>query len=487
MTPDNTVPHVNRTAILAIILVSYVMIVLDTSVVLTGLPKIQTELGFSPASLSWVQSAYTLTFGGFLLIGARAGDVLGRRLMFVVGLAIFTLASLAIGIAQSPGFLITSRAIQGLGAAILAPSTLALLQTNFPEGPERTRAVAYYGASAGIGASVGLVLGGVLADWTSWRVGFFVNLPIGIAMIVASYRYIVETDRGSGSFDLAGALTSTVGMTALVYGLVRSAESGWGDPVTLVSLTSAAVLVAAFVFVEGRVAHPIMPLRLFMHRERVGAYVGRALFIGAMIGFFFFTTQFLQGVAGFNPLQTGAAFLPMTVTNFAVALMVPRLTRRYGNERLLACGLGVTAIGMAWLSRVPADLSYVTAVALPMVLIGFGQGITLSPLTVAAVKDVVPADAGAASGIVNVAHQFGNSLGLAVLVAVAGVGAGSLQGRELIAHHSQTALAASAAMLLLALLAVLMLIVRPRRTRWKTPETAEVVVLPNIPANTLSR
>jgi EmrB/QacA subfamily drug resistance transporter len=473
MAHDVTTPPVNRTAILAIILVSYVMIVLDTSVMLTGLPKIQAELGFSPASLSWVQSAYPLTFGGFLLIGARGGDIIGRRRMFVVGLAVFTLASLAIGLAQSPGFLIASRAVQGFGAAILAPSTLALLQTNFQEGPERTRAVAYYGASAGVGASVGLVLGGILADWTSWRVGFFVNLPIGIGMILASYRFIAESERRSGRFDLAGAFTSTLGMTALVYGLGRSAERGWADTVTLVSLGSAAVLLASFVLVEARVAQPIMPLRLFRHRERVGAYGARVLFLGAMIGFFFFTTQFLQGVAGFDALQTGAAFLPMTLTNFAVALMVPRLTQRFGNARLLACGLAVTAVGMVWLSRVSVDSSYVWDIALPMVLIGLGQGITLSPLTVAGVKDVAPADAGAASGVVNVAHQFGNSLGLAVLVAIASVGAGALQGRELLAYRSETALEASAAMLLLALFTVFALIVRPSLTRQASPAAAK--------------
>ena len=247
---------VNKEAILAIILVSYVMIVLDISVVLTGLPRIQHDLGFSEPDLAWVQSAYTLTFGGFLLLGARAGDILGRRRMLVSGLALFTVASLAIGLSFSASWMLAWRAIQGVGAAILAPSTLALLQVNFAEGPERTRAISLYSAAAGVSATVGLVLGGILADWLSWRVGFFVNLPIGVAMIAAARRCIVETPRRGGAFDILGALTSTAGMGALVYGFIRSAEAGWRDPVALATLAAAVVLIAAFVVVEQRVVQP---------------------------------------------------------------------------------------------------------------------------------------------------------------------------------------------------------------------------------------
>jgi MFS family permease len=230
------------TAVLIIILVSYLMLVLDISIVITALPKIHDGLGFSATGLSWVQNAYTLAFGGLLLLGARAGDILGRRRMFVAGLALFTAASLAIGLAQSPAWLIGARAFQGVGAAVLAPSTLALLSTNFPEGPQRTRAVAYYGAVAGIGASTGLVLGGILADLLSWRVGFFLNLPIGIALMLAARRYLTETDRRAGELDLAGALSSTFGMTTLVYGIVRSATAGWSDPVTIAALTAGVLL-----------------------------------------------------------------------------------------------------------------------------------------------------------------------------------------------------------------------------------------------------
>ncbi|MFT4185372.1 MAG: MFS transporter [Rhizobium sp.] len=250
-------PH--KAAILAIILVSYVMIVLDTSVVLTGLPQIHRDLGFTDAGLAWVQSAYTLTFGGFLLLGGRAGDILGRRRMLIAGLGLFTVASLAIGAAPSPAWMIGARAVQGIGAAILAPSTLALLQTTFSEGPERTRAISYYSAVAGVAASVGLVLGGLLAEWISWRVGFFINLPIGLAMIIAARRYIAESERRSGAFDVIGALTSTIGVSGLVYGFIRSASAGWGDGITIAAIGGALVLLAIFIVNERYVRQPIMP------------------------------------------------------------------------------------------------------------------------------------------------------------------------------------------------------------------------------------
>ncbi|MEC5385307.1 MFS transporter [Uliginosibacterium sp. H3] len=419
----------HRTAVLAIVLVSYLMIVLDISIVITALPKIQRSLDFSATELSWVQNAYTLAFGGLLLLGARAGDILGRRRMFVVGMSLFTVTSLAIGLAQSPAWLLLARAIQGIGAATLAPSTLALLSTNFPEGPQRTRALSLYGATAGVGASIGLVLGGVIADWLSWRVGFFINLPIGIAVIFGALRYINETRRRPGQFDLAGALSSTLGMTALVFGLVRSAATGWSDALTQASLAAGVLLMAFLVWNEARVAQPIMPLRLFANRERAGAYAARVLFLGAMVGFWFFTTQFLQHVLGFTPFEAGLAYLPTTLPNFASALMVPRLTRRFGNGPVLAGGLALTLLGMIWLAFVTVDASYLTGIALPMILLGVGQGCTLSPLTISGVAGVAAEDAGAASGLVNAAHQLGGSLGLAILVVVfASVGTGEEQG-----------------------------------------------------------
>lgn len=441
MSASHTPPH--KAAILAIILVSYVMIVLDTSIVLTGLPSIQRDLGFTDNGLAWVQSSYTLTFGGFLLLAARAGDIVGRRRMLVLGLAVFTLTSLVIGMAPTSAWMVGARAVQGLGAAILAPSTLALLQTTFVEGTERTRAVSYYSAVAGIASSVGMVLGGVLAEWLSWRVGFFINLPIGIVMIWAVLRFMQESPRSTGHFDLLGGITSTAGMTALVYGLIRSASAGWFDVTTQSAVASGVLLLIAFVFNERHAAQPIMPLRLFAVPARAAAYGARLLFLGAMIGCFFFTTQYLQTVLGYTPAITGLGFLPMTTVNFVVALQVPRLTSRFGHGRLLATGLTVCAMGIAWLSQVSAQHHYVLAVALPMVLIGFGQGLTLSPLTAAGLVGVPAKDAGAASGVVNMAHQLGNALGLAALVAVSAYGAGTATGATLLLRRVNTALTCS--------------------------------------------
>ena len=447
--------------VLAIILVSYLMIVLDISIVITGLPKIKESLDFSPTGLTWVQNAYTLAFGGLLLLGARAGDILGRRRMFNLGLALFTLASLAIGLAQSPAWLICGRTIQGVGAAILAPSTLALLSTNFAEGPERTRAVGYYDATAGIGASIGLVLGGILADAISWRVGFFINLPIGLALFAGACRYLHETERHAGQFDLAGAFSSTLGMGALVYGLVHAAEAGWHDPASIAAIAVGLVAIVFLVVNESRVKQPIMPLRLFSDPARVGAYAARVLFLGGMLGFWFFTTQFMQGVLGFTPIQAGLGFLPTTLPNFIAAMMVPRLTRRYGNTNVLIGGLFLSMIGMGWLSCISVETSYLSGVALPMALIGIGQGGTLSPLTIAGIAGVAKEDAGAASGLVNVAHQLGGSLGLAILVVVfASTDAGNLIGNALLTHRIANSFAASAIMLFLALVAALVLIVR---------------------------
>ena len=453
----------NSTRLLAIILASYLMIVLDVSIVITALPKIHPAFGFSATGLSWVQNAYTLSFGGLLLLGARAGDILGRRRTFVIGIALFTGGSLAAGLAQSAAWLVAARALQGVGAAIAAPSTLALLTTSFREGPERTRAVAYYGAVAGGGGSVGLVLGGVLTGWLSWRWGLFINVPIGLALILAAPRYLPETERRPGRFDLAGAASSTLGMTAVVYGIVRSAASGWSNVVTVASLAAGAVLLALFVVNERRAEQPITPLRLFASRERTGAYVARILFVGAMFGMFFFLTQFLQGVGGYGPLEAGLAFLPLTGVMFAMVLVVPRLAQRLGNARLLAAGVAIALIGMTWLSRVSADTSYLTGIAIPMVILGIGAGAAFTPLTASGVAGVAPEDAGAASGLVNVAHQLGGSLGLGILVTVfASATPQELGARELLAHRISSSLSVGAVMLALALVVVVALIRRPQ-------------------------
>lgn len=454
--------HAGR--VLAIIVASYLMIVVDISIVITGLPRIQASLGFSPAQLSWVTNAYTLAFGGLLLLGARLGDIFGRRRMFIAGLCLFTLASMAIGLAQSPAWLLAARAVQGAGAAVLAPSTLALLSTHFAEGPARTRALSLYAAAAGVGATLGLVLGGLFADLVSWRAGFFINLPIGVLLIVAARRHIAETRPQPGDFDLAGALSSTLGMTALVYGLVRAADVGWHDGLVCASLTGGLLMITAFVVIERKVRQPILPLRLLASPERAGAYLARMLFLGGAVGFWFFSTQLLQGVLHLRPLLAGLAFLPVTLPNFASAMAVPRLARRYGNERLLLAGLMLGVLGLLWLGLADADASYWADVAPPMLLIGLGQGLLLAPLTAAGVAGVGREDAGAASGLVNVAHQLGGALGLGVLVLVfASAAPAAAEGSAALAHRISAVMDAGALLLGLALLVSWFLIVRPQR------------------------
>jgi EmrB/QacA subfamily drug resistance transporter len=442
----------NRTMVLGIILATYLMIILDASVVITALPNIREGLHFSAADLSWVQSAYALTFGGFLLLGARAGDVLGRRTVFMLGIGVFTYASFMAGLAQSPAQLLIARAVQGVGGAIAAPATLALLTTSFREGPERTRALAAYSAVAGAGGSVGLVLGGLLTDVISWRAGLFINVPVGITLMLLAPRYLEETEPRPGRFDVMGAITSTLGMTAVVYGFVRAASDGWGDAITLLSFASGIALLAGFIVTERRAVQPITPLRLFASRERSAAYAARMLVVGGMFSMFFFLSQYLQGVRGYTPLATGVAFLPMTLVMFSMVQFVPRLVARYGNTQLLMAGVSLAAIGMTWLSRIDATTPFLPGIAVPLVMMGIGMGGALAPLTAAGIAGVDPHDAGAASGLVNAAHQLGGSLGLSVLVTVFAAGGGEAN----LAHAVSVALTGSAALLTLALLIVVL-------------------------------
>lgn len=444
--------------VLLAILCSYLMIVLDTSVVITALPQIRQTFAMTTTGLSWVQNAYTLAFGGLLLLGARGGDILGRRRMFVIGLVVFMFASLLVAVAQSTGVLIAARGLQGVGAAILAPSSLALLLVNF-EGQQRTRAIAWYGATAGVGSSLGLLIGGVLTQWASWRVGFLINLPIGLALILTTLRVVRETPSRPSTFDLAGALLSTAGMTSLVYGIVNAANAGWGATSTVYGGIAGVVLLTLFGFHEARTSDPILPLRLFQHRVRAGAYSARLLFLGAMMSFYFFTTQYLQEVLGFTASEAGLAFLPTTLANFAAAMALPRLTRLFGNGALLAAAVAVGCIGMLWLSGLGPHTPYL-AIILPLLLIGVSQGACLSPLTAAAMTDVQPADAGAASGLVNVSHQLGGTLGLSVLTVAYSYGGGSSESVQAVSAGISMAFIWSAVMLALALMVVLALIVR---------------------------
>jgi EmrB/QacA subfamily drug resistance transporter len=463
-TSPTNLDHRTRNQVLAVVLTSYLMIVLDISIVITGLPDIQQSLGFSPLALSWVQNAYLLCFGGFLLLAARAGDLFGRKRMLLVGLALFTTASLAVGLADTPAWLIGARAVQGIGAAILAPSVLALIATTFPEGPERTRALAYYSMVAGVGSALGLVLGGYFAGQISWRVGFFINLPIGAVLMVSAARVIRESELRRGALDLLGAFTSTVGMICLVFGIVQSAGLGWSSPQTLIAVASGLLLLAIFIATEARAVQPIMPLRLFASRQRSGAYLARMMFLGGMVSFFYFTTQFLQRVLGYSPFEAGLAFLPMSLMTFVAAMQVPRLTRRLGNARLLSIALALTASGLLWLSVADEQARFALDIALPMAVIGLGNGLSLGPLTVAGVAGVADHDHGAASGVVNVFHQLGGSLGLGLLVVVfAASNAPGLSGVQQLSHRIAMALTGAGAMLTLALIAALLLVLPAER------------------------
>ncbi len=405
---------------LAIMLGAQLMIILDATVVNIALPHIQAGLHFSATSLSWVMNGYTLTFGGLLLLGGRAGDILGRRRTFLAGIALFTVASLAGGLATSAGTLLAARALQGVGGALASPAVLALVVSGFPEGRERTRALAIYVGVVTGGASLGLVLGGLITEWLSWRWVLFVNVPIGLLVLALTPLFVGETPRLPGRFDLVGAVTSTAGVAGVVYGFIRAASDGWGNPTALAAFGAAAVLLAVFLLTETRAPQPITPLRLFTDVSRSGSFAARLLLVAGMFGMFFFLTQFLQDVLGFSPLRAGVAFLPMTITLFAVSRLTPRLIPVFGAKPLMIAGMIPVIAGMTWLSRVSPATAYWSGVFPPMLLFGVGMGVVFVPLTSVSLAGVRPEDSGAASSMVNVMQQVGGSLGLAVLVAVFG-------------------------------------------------------------------
>lgn len=413
--------------VLAIVLTCQLMIVLDVSIIITALPQIHADLGFSSTGLSWVQNGYILTFGGLLLLGARAGDLLGRRRVFMAGLSLFTAASLAAGVAQSEAWLLAARAVQGIGAAIAAPATLALLTTTFHESDERTRVIAMYASASAAGATIGVLVGGLLTDLLSWRWGLFINVPIGTALVALSPRFLPDTEPRDGHFDLPGAVACVSGMTAIVFGFIRAASDGWGDAVTVMAFAAGLLLLATFVAIERRAEQPVTPLRLFASRLRSGAYVARLLAVGGMYAMFFFLTQYFQGVRGYSPLEAGVAFLPMTLVILGLVRVVPRVAARIGDMRLLAAGLALATIGATWLSQVDAGTAFLPGIGVPLMLMGFGMGSAFTPLTSAGIADVGDGDAGAASGLVNAAHQLGGAIGISVMVTVF-AGAGGADG-----------------------------------------------------------
>jgi len=405
---------------LTIIAASQLMVVLDATIVNIALPQIQQALHFSTTSLSWVLNAYTLTFGGLLLLGGRAGDILGRRRVFVFGILLFTLASLLGGLATSSGWLLAARALQGVGGAIASPTALALITTNFAEGRERNRAFGVFAAVSGSGAALGLLAGGMLTSWLSWRWVLFVNVPIGVLLALVAPRYIGESERQPGRFDIGGALTSTAGMSALVYGFIRAAQEGWSDPGTIGSFTAAVVLLAVFLVIETRTRQPITPLHMFNDRNRAGTYGVMLALAAALFGMFFFLTLFVQNVLGYSPLKAGFAFLPVTAAIIFTAQFASQALPRLGPKPLMVAGAVLASAGLAWVSQISVSSGYIDGILGPMMLFGLGMGLLFVPLTIVAVSGVEPHESGAASSLLNVMQQVGGSLGLSILVTVFG-------------------------------------------------------------------
>ncbi|GAA2448411.1 MFS transporter [Streptomyces macrosporus] len=396
------------------------MVVLDATIVNIALPHIREALDFSTTGLSWVVTSYTLTFGGLLLLGGRAGDILGRRRVFTTGVLLFVLASLLGGLAQEPWQLLVARALQGAGGAIASPTALALVTTTFPEGPERNRAFGVFAAVSAGGGAIGLLAGGMLTEWLSWRWVMFVNVPIGILIAVLAPLYIAESRRHPGRFDITGALTSTLGMASLVYGFVRAAEEGWRDGITLGSFGAAVVLLAAFALNESRVPDPITPLRMFADRNRSGTYLIMLSLAAAMFGMFFFIVLFVQDVLHYSPITAGLAFLPVTVAIVAGAGTSQRLLPTLGPKPFMVTGSLLAGIGMGWLTFTDQNSGYLDGVLAPMLFFGFGMGLNFVTLTLTAVSGVAQHEAGAASGLLNATQQVGGSLGLAVLMTLFG-------------------------------------------------------------------
>ncbi len=400
------------------------MVVLDATIVNVALPHIQRALGFSGSGLEWVVNAYALTFGGLLLLGGRAGDLLGRRKMFIAGLLLFSAASLVGGFATSPAFLLAARSVQGAGGALVAPAALSLITTTFPEGAPRTRAFGVYAAMSIAGGAIGLIGGGLLTTYASWRWVLFVNVPIGAAVALAAPRVLAETPRGHGRFDLPGALTGTAGIAALVYGLVSAATSPsgvshWGDAKVVASLVAAVVLLAAFAVIETRSAQSLLPLRLLRDRNRTGAYLsygGVGIFI---FGMFFFLTVFMQTVWGYSAVKTGVAYLPFTGALFVAAGAVTQLVPRIGARPVLIAGSATATGGLYWLSRISEHDTYASGVLGPTIVIGAGTALLFVTLSLVALNRVAEADSGVASSLLNTGQQVGGAIGLAVLGTVA--------------------------------------------------------------------
>ncbi|TAM87005.1 MAG: DHA2 family efflux MFS transporter permease subunit [Jatrophihabitans sp.] len=395
------------------------MVVLDGTIVNIALPSMGHYFDKSQTDMTWALNAYSLAFGGLLLLGGRAGDILGRRRMFIVGLGMFTLGSFLAGISANFAMLLVGRVVQGLGGAIASPTALSLITTEFDEGPKRNRAIAVYAAVSGAGAAIGLLLGGVLTEYFTWRWVLFVNVPIGVVLIGGAFLYLHRSERLAGRFDVAGAVMSVAGMVALVYGFIHVAHSGWSNTETVVDFAAAVVLLGSFVYYEANVAKaPMMPMRIFENRNRAGTYLVMLVVGAGMFGMFYFVTFFVQGVREYSALKTGFAFLPVALTIGVVSQIVAKLLPKLGPKVLMVAGTVVLSAAMLWMSRVTIDSSYATMLLPGMLAIAIAMGLLFVPLTSTALSKVTNTDAGLASALLNVGQQVGGAIGLSVLATV---------------------------------------------------------------------
>jgi EmrB/QacA subfamily drug resistance transporter len=415
---ENDHGHRHLGIALAIISTAQLMIVLDASVVNIALPSIQADLGFSDANLSWVVNAYVLAFGGLLLLGGRLGDLLGRRRIFMLGIALFTLASFLGGIAQGEATLLIARSLQGVGAAIASPTALALITTTFPAGPPRNRAMAVYAAMSGMGAAIGLIVGGSLTE-VSWRWTLFINIPIGILLLVLVPRFLGESPRQHGEFDFAGAAVGTTGLVSLVYGLTHAASHEWTSPTTIITLALGVALLLLFIAAESRTEHPLLPMRILADRTRAVSFVSMLIMGAAIFSMFFFISLFVQQVLGYSPLKAGIAFLPFTAGIIVAAQTASALASRVDPRWIAGAGALVSAVGMWGYTQLDVDSTY-AADLLPWILVqSVGMGLVFVPLTLTAVSRVAREDAGVGSAVLNTMQQVGGALGLATLGTVA--------------------------------------------------------------------
>ncbi|WP_231509519.1 MFS transporter [Nocardia sp. NRRL WC-3656] len=440
--------------VLVTLLTCQLMIVLDITVMNVALPRIQHDLHFSATGLSWVMNAYTLVFGGLLLLGGRAGDLFGRRRLFILGTVLFTLASLGGGLAPSAAWLIVARIVQGLGGAMAGPNTLALLTTTFADPKMRVRVLALFSGMSSAGFAIGLILGGLLTQWLSWRSVLFINVPFGLVVALLAVRYLPDAPRRRAHLDLPGAVTATGAVAALVYGFISAAAHGWDDVTTDVSLTVGVVALVAFLLIERRAVQPLLPLHLFADRNRAAAYAN--MFLGPMAGtsMFFFLTQYLQEVRGMSALATGFAFLPTAVTMFTMIRLIPRLLPRFGPKPVTLVGTAAMIGGLVLLTLLDTDTGYFPLLAVATVLMGCGIGLAFSPLNVIIMANVAPEEAGAAGGALQTLQQTGAALGLAVLVTVFGTAVRAASGSavHVLVSGITTAFAAAAGIAVLTLL-----------------------------------